>query len=87
MPGRLPINGGIDVDASTFNIVSSTPNADAGQWEVEISDAVDGGTLSVFAVCLGARDETPREARSERVRGRNRGNGKRRNGRGRGRKR
>ncbi len=70
--GYLPIGGGFDSTLDGPVLLSSAPGPGDREWTVEIENAVDGETLTVFAVCLEANDDTPEDESDERSRGRKR---------------
>lgn len=70
--GYLPMGGGFDSTLNEPVLLSSAPGPGDREWTVEIDNAVDGETLTVFAVCLEANDDTPEDESDERSRGRKR---------------
>jgi hypothetical protein len=75
--GYLPIGGGFDSTLDDALLLASAPGPGDREWTVEIDNAVDGETLTVFAVCLEAKDDTPDDESDDKSRGRKRRSRKR----------
>jgi hypothetical protein len=70
--GYLPISGGFDSTLDNPVLLASAPGPGDREWTVEIDNAVDGETLTVFAICLEANDDTPEDESDDKSRGRKR---------------